>query len=191
MSNKVKILKKVNNNVVSYIVQAIHIKKGEETLAIPSPFGVESMVFSELEEAINQIKQCGYDYYVIQKETNDVLVKDSIEESLGNEIDYNRIADVFIKNLGHENIEIRNSAINSLANFGIDIAEKLIDILRSKQSWLIQQATIKCIEKIIVADKKSAGVFLSPLIEISETENTMVKSAALKALEKICEYRKE
>ena len=190
MTSKVKILKKTNGESISYVVQAISIKKGEETLFIPSPFGHESMVFSDLAEAEQQIKQCGYEYYIVQKETLDTQVK-TVNSTQNKTIDYDRIADVFIKNLGHENMEIRNSAINSLSKFGIEIAPKLIDILRNEKSWLVQQSTIKCIEKIIAEDKNTVAEFLTPLVEISETDNTLVKSAALKALEKICDYRKE
>ena len=184
MANKVKISK--NSEGGACLVQAISIKKGEELLYVPSPFGNESMVFDNVEEAIKRIEQCGYEYYFSDKQSGKMQPKNA-----ENKIDYDEIIDVLIKNLGHENLEIRNSAINALSKFGIDIADKLSEILQYEKRWLAQQSIVKCIEKIISNDKKTISVFLPQLIKISESDNTLVKSAALKAIEKICDYRNE
>jgi len=186
MVNKVKISKNNNNN--SCLVQAISIQKKDEILYVPSPFGKETMHFESIEDAIDSIKRCGYDFCIV--DSNRIEDKDS--QKINNpSIDYDEIIDVLISNLGHENLEIRNSAISSLSKFGIVISDKLCEILQNEKYWLAQQSIIKCIEKIIANDKNSISVFLSSLINISKSDNTMVKSAALKAIEKICDYKNE
>ena len=186
MSNKVNIHILKEGHTESYVVQAISMKKGEEVLKIPSPFGSETMTFNSLPEAIDAIKNVGYDYSVCKSSMS------SSQTNLCNQnIDYDKIADVFIKNLGNENLEIRTSSINALAKFGVSISDKLNSILSENRSWLVQQSVIKCIEKIISSDSSTTPIFLDSLIQASETENTLLKSAALKALERICELKPE
>ena len=180
MANKVKISKNTDND--TYLVQAISIPKGDERLFVPSPYGLETMIFNTLEEAIAHIEKYGYGYSIAKTlPAATAIDSDSIE--------YDKIIDVLVKNLGHENLEIRNTAINSLAKFNSEIADKLIDILKTEKNWLVQQSIMKCIEKIIDNDHNSASLFIPSLIEISNSENTFVKSAALKAIEKICELK--
>lgn len=186
MSNKVKIHVLKEGLSESYVVQAISIKKGDAVLRVPSPFGAETMTFASIQEAIESIQNVGYDYSICKssmtKETN---------KPVSQNIDYEKIIDVFIKNLGNENLDIRTSSINALAKFGVSISDKLILVLSENQSWLVQQSVIKCIEKIIAADSTATPIFLDTLIQASETENTLLKSAVLKALEKICESKAE
>ena len=182
MSKKIRI--KYNPKENCYYVQAITINKNGETAYIPSPYGTESMSFENLEEAKEAILKLGFEYIIDNIGLELPTEKQNfIEQS---DINYDKIIDVFIKNLGHENLEIRTSAINSLAKFGLKISEKLIKTLEN-ENWLIQQSVIKCIEQIIVKDKVGAAIFTDILIKVSDSENTMVKSAALKALEKVCE----
>ena len=108
MTNKVKIFKSKDG---TYVVQAISLQKGDGHLFVPSPFGTETMVFNTLEEAISQIEKSGYEYYL----TNDTAINGSTNT---NKIDYDKIVDVLIKNLSHENLEIRTTAINSISKFG-------------------------------------------------------------------------
>lgn len=181
MSKKIRI--KYSSKENCYYVQAITINKNGESVYIPSPYGTESMFFNNLDEAKNAITKFGFEYIMDEPP---VVIETSTEVIDQQEINYDRIIDVFIKNLGHESLEIRTSAINSLAKFGIKISSKLIDALEN-DNWLIQQSVIKCIEQIIARDSLGAGVFTEILIKASESENTLVKSAALKALEKVCE----
>lgn len=190
MTEKVKILEQTVNNKKLYAVQAVLIHKNNSVLLIPSPFGTEVMTFDDLDNAINQIEQLGYEYLIVKNEPKNIKYNHK-NNYKNNEINYEKIADVFIKNLGHENLEIRNSAINSLSKLGDDIFYKLVEIINTERNWLVLQSVIKCIEKIVAKNKNSASFFLEHLIKISETDNTMVRSAALKALEKICDYKAE
>lgn len=184
MSNKIKIFEKKDGTNKIYVVQAFSIKKGNEKLKVPSPFGTETIAFESLDSAISAIKNIGYDYIVCNQ--NNIQDK---EGSPCPDIDYEKIAEVFIKNLGNENLEIRTSSINALAKFGISISDKLIKILSENQNWLVQQSVIKCIEKIIVTDNNAVPLFLDTLITLSETDNNLLKSAVLKTLEQICELK--
>ena len=184
MYNKVKICQQPSG---SCIVQAIIIRKNKCDLLIPSPFGLETMDFANLDEAIAAIKRVGYDYYV--SKSNETTAPKAVATGEGVPINYDGIIEVFIKNLGHQNLEIRNSAIKSLSKFGLYIAERLKTLTLDDKNWLVRESAIKCMENIINADKNAGGVFQDILIEISDTENTMVKRAALKALEKICDNR--
>ena len=181
MNKKIRI--KFNSKDNNYYVQAITINKNGETVYIPSPYGSETKIYQDLDVAKADIVNLGFDYIIeetsVQVETTPVFIEKK-------DIDYDKIIDVFIKNLGHENLDIRTSAINSLAKFGLKISEKLIRALEN-DNWLIQQSVIKCIEQIISREKIGAGVFTEILIKVSESNNTMVKTAALKALEKVCE----
>jgi len=179
-----KIIIKYNSKENCYYVQSITINKNGESVYIPSPYGTESMFFSSLEEAKIAIENLGFEYII--DEVHPIIASEKQEVVEQSDIDYDKIIDVFIKNLGHENIEIRTSAINSLSKFGLKISEKLIKSLEN-ENWLIQQSVIKCIEQIIARDSVGAAVFTDILIKVSDSENTMVKSAALKALEKVCE----
>lgn len=186
MNNKVKIQVKKDSTSSSYLVQSISIKKGADILRVPSPFGVETMIFDDLDSAISAIKNVGYDYIICGSKPSNTDTASS-----SSNIDYGKIADVFIKNLGNENLEIRTSSINALAKFGASIADKLIKILSEDNNWLVQQSAIKCIEKIIIADSQTTPLFLDTLIELSDTENNLLKSAVLKALEQICALKPE
>ena len=182
MSKKIRI--KYNSKENCYYAQAITINKNGSTLYIPSPFGTESMFFDNLDMAKEAIINLGYEYVIDEEQALPAEIKQETIEQ--HDINYDKIIDVFIKNLGHENLEIRTSAINSLAKFGLKISKKLIATLEN-ENWLIQQSAIKCIEQIIAKDKVGATVFTDTLIKISDSENTMIRSAALKALEKVCE----
>ena len=168
-----------------YVVQAMAINKGEERILIPSQFGTETIVYETLEEAKQAIEQIGAGYKIYHSSSS------INKRPSSNKIDYEKIADVFIDNLGNENLDIRNSAINALAKFGVSISDKLINILSTSNKWLVQQSVIQCIEKIIISDRDSAPVFIHSIIEISASSNTMVKRAALKTLEKICDLMAE
>lgn len=181
MNKKIRIRFNPKDN--NYYVQAITINKNGELIYIPSPYGSESKIYSNLDVAKSDIVNLGFDYIIEEKLSPVVINQEAIEQQ---DINYDKIIDVFIKNLGHDSLEIRTSAINSLSKFGLKISHKLIESLEN-DNWLIQQSVIKCIEQIISRDNDAACVFTDVLIKASESDNTMVKSAALKALEKVCE----
>ncbi|MBR1460971.1 HEAT repeat domain-containing protein [bacterium] len=183
MANKIKIFKNIDN---TYVVQAISIKKGNDKFFVPSPFGKETMIFSTLEDAITQINKCGYGYSITETE---ITTDEKINNDNTDNIEYDKIVEVLIQNLGHENLEIRNTAINSLAKFNFEIADRLVEMLETDNHWLVQQSIVKCIERIIENNKNLVSVFVPSLIKISNSDNTMVKSAALKAIEKICDLK--
>lgn len=192
MYNKVKINQIDKNHC---IVQAISIKKNNENFLIPSPFGIETIQYGSIEEAIFAVKKAGYEYCIskaVDGNDDDNKFKLKLEQDqVLNAINYDKIIDVFIKNLGHENLDIRNSAIKSLSKFGLYVSERLVSLVKNDNSWLIKQSAIKCMENILIADKNAAEVFTNVLIEVSNSENTLVKGAALKALEQICDNRFE
>ena len=186
MENLVRIFTINENGKEGYAVQSIIIQNGSAPLRIPSPFGSDSMFFYNLDSAVNAVKNAGFDYVLCKTQYEPA---NSAPEKTN--INYGKIIDVFIKNLGNENLEIRTSSINALAKFGTAISEILIATLNENKNWLVQQSVVKCIEKIISKDSSSTPIFLDSLIKISETDNTMLKSSVLKALEKICDNKPE
>ena len=148
-----------------YLVAAMQLY-GKANVLIPSPTGATAIEYNTLEEAKSAIIHAGYEPYLLNP--NDVRA--GIGENKSFSIDYNKIIDVFIKNLGNKSPSVRNSAIDALVKFGDSISEQLINSLHSSD-WLTKQSVILCMEKIIQKNPDSAEIFINSIIETADYDN--------------------
>lgn len=184
----VKIRKTVVNNKTTFVVPVQYIFQNNEKVAIPSPSGTDIVAYDSLKEAEDAVYYSGYSYILV--ESDDKNNSSSYQVQNYTDEDFLQIVELFLQNLGDENINIRNASIDALVQFGSSVFDRLIDSLNNS-SWLVRYSTVLCIEKIADVNPTESTVFIKPLMVVVNDKNTMVKASAISALAKICKNNKK
>ncbi len=193
-----------------FLVPALTLKnsKGEMKQRIPHPLGDSFLEFDTLDEAIKSVQVSGFkcmladggevkirDKKIEKDKTFEEMIFDALLKqtkdmnstvaaaaltSLG-EFDTPELMDLFIDKMGEDNEAIRTSSINSLLNFGARSVKKLLSALND-ENWVRRNSCLICLQRLIKSESVKVEKLITPLIEMTNDKNPIVKTSAILAL---------
>lgn len=210
----VSIKKNIKDNGKNvFLVQALALKNAQGTAKqiIPHPFGDNYLEFKTLEEAIRAVELAGFKYILpdgtkakipshqpdTKGKTYDEQVYNALFEqtrdmnsavvsaaitALGEMRDL-KLLDLFIDKMGEDNEIIRNAAINSVLQFGTSATKELLRVFHD-DNWVRRNSAVICVSRLIDSESINPEKIFTPLIEMTNDKNHIVKISAITALGK-------
>ncbi len=204
----------------AYLISALTLKnsEGKTKQIIPHPLGDTYLEFETIEEAIRAVELSGFKYILPDGTKAETPTKSDAKSQSYDELVYNaliaqtkdlnsgvvsaaimalgelrdfKLLDLFIYKMGEDNETIRSAAINSILQFGSAATKELLKTLHD-ENWVKRNSALVCLSRLIDSESVNPEKLFTPLIEMTNDKNYVVKISAITVLGKAYKlYKKE